>query len=172
MKCYIKKQMVPHMNCLRNKLIFSCLTSTSLLLALLSTAHGAKPALFIELEEGGSIRAWRKDIHVRVPTPFQMDKVGDMSRIQIGSVCIDIDSSKPFDELVPVLAAKPGIKSVALVPPSPDERCKNKISQFNEISPSSLSFQEKINHYRKLIKIFLLCNVRWGLHLQTQPKSH
>lgn len=138
------------MNYLRNKLIFNCLTSTGLLLVLLGAAHGAKQALSIELEEGGSIRAWRKDIQVRIPTPFQMGKVGDVTRIHIGSMCIDIDSSNPFNDLVPVLAPKPGIRSVALVPLSPDEKCENKISQFNEIPLSSLSLQEKINLHRKV----------------------
>ncbi|MBX9787174.1 MAG: hypothetical protein K2Y08_07540 [Alphaproteobacteria bacterium] len=139
------------MSCLRNKLVFSCLASKSLLLALLSAAHAANPVLSIELEEGGTIRAWRRDIRIHgVSTPVLMDKVGDLNRIQIGNIRIDIDSSQPFGELVPVLAAKPGIRSVALVPLLPDERCKNKINQYNEIFNPGLSLQERINLDRNL----------------------
>jgi hypothetical protein len=138
------------MNYLINKLVFSCLTSTSLLLSLLSAVHGDKMAIDIEFENGDFVRVGRKGVlGYTTSSPVQMGVGEEINHTPIESILIDIDYAKPFDHLVQELTTKPGIKSATLVTPSPDERCENKIRQFNEISLSSLSFQEKINLHRK-----------------------
>lgn len=130
----------------------------SLLLSLLGSAHGVKEAIDIEFKNGDFVRVGKKGIlayatstpiPTPTPTPTQMGIGEEVNHTQIESILIDIDYTKPFDHLVEELITKPEVMSATIVTPSPDERCENKISQFNEIFHPGLPLQEKINLHRK-----------------------
>lgn len=153
------------MRYVNKKFIFNWLTSLSLLLAGLSSVHGAKQAINIMLDDGSTIRVTRKDIFPNPPSQMIEDK--DEVHIQIGSTHIAIDTSfgqfiwrlratpgimdrsKPFAQLIRPLRATAGVKSAILVMISPDERCENKTRSFDQTFLSSLSFPEKIQLLHK-----------------------
>lgn len=124
------------------------LISSSLLLTGLGSVHGAKQAINIMLNEGSTIRVTRNQIVAN--THFQVAEDKDKVHIQIGSTRIGIDRSKPFCKLTRSLRATPGVKSATLVRLSSDERCTNKIREFNKTFHSNLSFSEQIQLRRKL----------------------
>lgn len=131
-----------------SRLFFVILTSSSLLLAGLGSVHGAKQAINIILNEGSTIRITRNQIVAN--THFQVAEDKDKVHVQIGSIRIAIDRSKPFCKLNRSLRATPGVKSATLVRLSSDERCANKIREFNKTFHSNLSFSEQIKLRRKL----------------------
>lgn len=128
------------------KLIVNLLISPSLLLVGLDSVHGAKQVIDIMLDSGSTIRITRKKVTIN----RYLDEYADVTEnahkghIQIGSTHIDIDRSKPLIRLIRGLRATPGIKSAILVDFSLNERCENKIKEFNEIFHSDLLFSEKI----------------------------
>ncbi|MBX9621402.1 MAG: hypothetical protein K2X28_05165 [Alphaproteobacteria bacterium] len=131
-----------------SRLFLVILTLSSLLLVRLSSVHGAKQAINILLDDGNKIRVTRNQIVSN--THFQVNGDGNKPHIHIGSIHIEIDRSKPLIQHIRSLRATPGVKSAILVRLSSDERCTDKIREFNKTFHSSLSFSEQIKLRRKL----------------------
>ncbi|MBL8676451.1 MAG: sel1 repeat family protein [Alphaproteobacteria bacterium] len=128
----------------RSHLFLVILTSSSLLLAGLGSVHGAKEAIDIVFDKGIVIRVMRNQISTNTPSHVKVEGNKDEIHIYTKSTHIGIERSKPFGQLIERLNATSGVKSAILVRFSPDERCANKIENFNQTFLSSLPFPKKI----------------------------